>query len=236
LILGSVFALFALRTYKKKKVIEPETEKTPPDLKDYDFKREPGEWNCNLYQSLVNDKILIREVRVFDSKKEEKDKLIFASSLPFNFRKEDRIAFKIVVSELTDVTIINSHELMVAKSPAADFSSLKKEILTHLFIYLNRKYSWMKKPMCISLYYTEANELNCHLQEKTENHNKLGILLGNTSGVTDWLNMTTQMEAKDTYQFDIAKEDYVKWPNLLPKIQEVFRQYFTGGVEFIGPN
>jgi len=225
---------------KKKKTVKPKTvkiEEVPPGLGDYEWKHDS--LDLNLYQSLMNDQVLIREIRVFDSKKEEKDKLIFASSLPFHFEKSDRIAFKIVMPGLTEVAIINSHELMVAKSPAANFDYLRKDILTHLFTYLNRKYAWMKKSMVISFYYIqfEPNKLNCLIEGQTTDHVRLGVLLGNISGVTDWLNTTvTQMETKNKNQFDIVREDDIEWPDLLPKIQEVFRQYFIGGVEFVGPN
>lgn len=75
------------------------------------------------------------------------------------------------------------------------------------------------------------------MKEQTTDHVRLGILLGNVPGVTDWLNTTVaQMELKNKCQFDIVKEGDVEWADLLPKIQEVFRQYFTGGVEFVGPN
>lgn len=222
---------------KKKKTINPEIEKAPPGLGDYEWKYDT--LDLNLYQSLLNEQILIREVRVFENKKEEKDKLIFASSLPFHFDKSERVSLKIVIPGLTEVIIISSHELMVTKSPAANFNDLRKAILTHLFIYLNRKYGWMKKPSIISLHYVEfePNKLNCHMKEQTTDHVRLGILLGNVPGVTDWLNTTVaQMELKNKCQFDIVKEGDVEWADLLSKIQEVFRQYFTGGVEFVGPN
>ena len=233
----SILVFFALRS-KKKKVVEPEiskTEKVPPGLGDYDFKHERGEWDYNLYQSLINDKVLIREVRVFNPK-EEKDKLIFASSLPFYFTSEDRKALKEVIPELIEVSVLNSHELMIVKSPAANFSNLKKDILTHLFTYLNRKYAWMKEKITISFHYVEDSELNCHMRYMTISHARLGVLLGNIPGVTNWLKTVAQMEYKDTHQFNIQKELGVEWEDLLPKIQEVFRQYFTGGVEFMGPN
>ncbi|MFZ2310592.1 MAG: hypothetical protein WAW11_03545 [Patescibacteria group bacterium] len=227
-----------IRKRKKEKIAEPEiskTEKVPPGLGDYDFKHERGEWDYNLSQSLMNDQILIREVRVFNPK-EEKDKLIFASSLPFYFTSEDRKALKEVIPELIEVSVLNSHELMIVKSPAANFFDFKKDILTHLFIFLNRRYAWMKKKTTISLHYIEQNELNCHMRYMTKDHARLGVLLGDITGVTNWLKTVAQMEEKDTYDFNIQKEFGVEWKELLPKIQEVFRQYFTGGVEFIGPN
>lgn len=220
---------------EKEQTKEQEEKLLQPGLGDYNFKHEHGSWDYNLYQSLMNDKVLIREVRVFDPKKEDKDKLIFASSLPFDFTGEDKRALIKVIPELIDASVLNSHELMLAKSPASNFSEFKKAILTHLFIYLNRRYVWMRQTTSISLHYIENDKLNCHMRYMTRDHVRLGILLGDIPGITNWLNIVGQMEEKGTHQFDIQKDQLTNWDDLLPKIQEVFRQYFTGGVEFIGP-
>jgi hypothetical protein len=130
---------------------------------------------------------------------------------------------------------MNSHELLIVKSPAAEFYSLKEAILTHLFIFLNRRYAWMGQKTTISLHYIEQDRLNCHMRYMTKDHTRLGALLSDIPGVTNWLKTLDQMEEKGSYDFDIHKEFGVEWEDLLPKIQEVFRQYFTSGVEFIGP-
>jgi hypothetical protein len=233
----SVFVLISSYLFfrnRHKKVIEPEPEKEspPPGLGDYEEVR----YDENLYQSLMNSKVQIREVRLFNSKKEIKDNLAFASSLPFNFTGEDKRALLKLIPELIDVSVANTHELILCKSAAANFSNFKKEILIHLFIYLNRKYAWMKQATIISFHYIENNKLNCHMRYMTRDHVRLGILLGDTPGVINWLHTVGQMEEKDTCQFDIQKELGIEWDELLLKIKKVFEEYFTGGVEFIGPN
>lgn len=228
-------AIYLMVWKKKKKIEEPEPEKEslPPGLGDYKQDR----WEENLYQSLMNHKIQIREVRVFKDRTEDKDKLVFASSLSFNFNADDKATLAALIPELTEVSVRNSHELILSKSPAASFAYLKKDILTHLFTYLNRKYDWMNKKMTVSIHYVHSGEnLNCHLPDKTINHVRLGVLIDNIPGIINHLNAADRMKRIDTYQFDINKEESTNWKELLPKIQEVFRQYFTGGVEFIGPN
>lgn len=222
-----------IRKRKKKKIAEPEKESPPPGLGDY----KQGRDEDNLYQSLMNPKIQIREVRVFRDRTEDKDKLVFASSLSFNFNANDKAALVALIPELTEVSVRNSHELILAKSPAASFYDLKNDIRAHLFTYLNRKYDWMNKKMTVSFRYAHSGlNLNCHLSAETADHIRLGILIDNIPGIVNHLNAAYRMKISGIYQFDINKEESANWKELLPKIQEVFRQYFTGGVEFIGPN
>ncbi|MEI6835614.1 MAG: hypothetical protein WCK59_02160 [Candidatus Falkowbacteria bacterium] len=239
LILGSVFTLFALHSYRKKEAKEPEAKKKPEPEEEFRI-RGLEEYFRNgsdpsIFINWQNEKIKIRTVKVF-GKTEDKDKLIFASSLPFNFNGEDRRALREAIPELVEVSVLNSHQLLLLKSPATSFYQIDDLILKHLFIYLNRKYSWMNEKIVISFQYIEDDQLNCHMKKMTSDHVRLGILLGDIPGVVDRFDTVTQMEAKDAYQFNIKKESSVKWTDLLPKIQKVFRQYFTGGVEFIGPN
>jgi hypothetical protein len=231
----SILVFFALRS-KKKKIAEPEPEKESLPLGPGDYKQ-PDRFEDNLYQSLMNPKLQIREIRVFRDRTEDKDKLVFASSLSFNFNAEDKATLVALIPELTEVSVRNSHELILAKSPAASFADLNNGILTHLFTYLNRKYDWMNKKITVSFHYVFSGEnLNCHLPLLTVNHVRLGILIDNIPGIIHNLNAADRMNRIATYQFDINKEASAKWVDLLPKIQEVFRQYFTGGIEFIGPN
>lgn len=231
----STFVVFALRSKKKKMVEEePEKESLPPGLGDYANDR----WENNLYQSSMNPKIKIREVRCFKDRTEDKDKLIFASSLPFDFNSEDKRALIKLIPELIDASVLNSHELLLFKSPAANFNDyhLRESILSYLFSCLNSKYIWMKEKIIIPLQYIEDDMLHCHLGQVTNDHARLGILLGNLPGIANRLKIFEQMEEKQRYRFNIQKKEDVSWDDLLPKIKKVFEEYFTGGVEFVGPN
>ena len=232
IVIFSPFFVWIRKHKKKVKEPEPEKESPPPGLGDYKQDR----WEENLYQSLMNPKIQIREIRVFNDRTEDKDKLVFASSLSFNFNATDKTILMALIPELTELSVRNSHELILSKSPAANFAHLKNDILTYLFTYLNRKYDWMNKKMTVSLYYIHSRQdLNCHLPVETISHVRLGVLIDNIPGLISPL-AADRMKRSGGYQFDINKEASAKWDELLPKIQEVFRQYFTGGVEFIGPN
>lgn len=238
-----VFVFFVLRS-KKKKVTEPEPKKEslPSGLGDYIEDR----WDSTLYSSLQNEKIKIRTVKVF-GKTEDKDKLIFASSLAFNFNADDKKAFSLIAPQIIEVGVINSHELLIVKSPAAHFFEFNDAILKHLFIYLNRKYDWMNKKITVTSRIRVQEEfglktqylLNLQLSIKTSHHRQLGVLLGNIPEINNTRQIISIMVEDGVYSFNLeTDEPYAAdvWKKILPKIKEVCTSYFTGGVEFIESN
>lgn len=202
-------------------------------------KKESEKGYYSLNNSTMRDyffSTLSDKIRIMWYEKDAKDLLIISSSWPIEMSENDLKNFQYLIPELISIKPINNHQLSFKKSPAAYFFSAKEKILEHLFCYLNNKYAWINKEMIISLHCNPLDRLNCHLQVQTSDHIALGIMLGNISGIINKETTILQMKEKNTYQFDLIKNDNVEWKDLLPTIQEVFQTYFTGGVEFIGLN
>lgn len=137
--------IFLCKKFGKKKIL------SKPKLEDQEVKPEPvsvvepianlydyksvGHDN-NLFYCLSNKDLFIR---VIENSK-DKDKAIFASSLAHQFDDESRKLLLTSIPQIIDVSILDSHELTIHKSPAVYLVDIKNEILTFLFNQLKSQY------------------------------------------------------------------------------------------------
>lgn len=230
-------AIYLIVWKKKKKGIEPAKKSLPSDSSYY----EAG-LDGPLYVNTRNNKIKIRTVKFF-GKNGDKDNLIFSSSLAFNFNSDDIAALRLVAPQVIEVGVMNSHELLITKSPAAHFLEFQDDILKHLFIHLNRKYDWMNRKFIISTKINILNHekeetaeygLNIHLNTPLKKHLQLGVLISDIPGIETSKNkILAIMSETGVNSINLEKEYSYEWSDLLPKIKEVCASYFTGGIEFI---
>jgi len=168
--------------------------------------------------------------------KATKDSLTISSSLPMKMGEDDLKNFQELLPEIISIKALNNHQLSFRKSPASNFEDIEERILKHIFRYLHRRYSWLNENIVVSLHYTQLDRLNCHFRKNTSDHIALGVMLTDIDGVINKQTTIVQMEENNSYQFDLIKHDHNDWEELLPKIKEVFKNYFVGGVEFIEPD
>lgn len=186
----------------------------------------------NKFYSVRNRMLVIRYIKVVNHKTEDKDKLIFATSLPHYFTNKEKKKLLLLVPQLVDVSFEKSHEILITKSAAVEFWELGDTILRFIFSSLEEKYVWMVEKQVIGIGNDFQNDsyLCFYLKTETFFHLRLLELLSEVSGtITD-----SSLPSRGTYSFTISKQKSLTWKNLLPRIKEVIKNYFPVAVEFTG--
>lgn len=188
----------------------------------------------NLFHGLKIKGTSIRIINCYLSgKKQSKDSLIFATSLPHKLDAENAKLLLALIPQLTEVDFKKTHELKIFKSPAAKFSELQDSILKYLFFYLYSEYAWLNEEQVV--YIDTACDPNClsiGLKTQTYKHIPLGRMLFSINGIkrNNDLEFPKEMVRKGNYSFILYKADNFDWNDLIPQINEILSMYFIGGV------
>ena len=239
--LDLVFFSYTISAAKEKKVTEGENAE--PEIAEeavlisssiYDVDRyKVDENDSNLFHNLYNKDFSIRVVK----KGADKDLLIFALSLPHKFDVYDRGLMLATLPKIMDVTWGDlPHCLEIRKSPACNFVDLQDYILRFLFAHLQRKYGWMFEEQAVLIETVPNPDRLCfHLRVETYLYIDLAQRLLALEGIIgDTGGLPIFMEHHGNYEFSIGKAKLYSWDELLPKIKEIFTDYFKGGVKFTG--
>lgn len=188
----------------------------------------------NLFHSLANNDFSIRIIKT-GGKERDRDQLIFAFSLPHKFDSGRKKAMLASIPQLTDIDLSKTHELFVFKSAAVKFADLQDTILQFLFFHLYLEYDWMSEAQEVLIETVpNPNRLNFNLRVETCRHIELARKLMALPGIEGEAGgLPTCMEHQGHYDFSLGKAKLYNWDELLPKIKEVFTDYFKEGVKFL---
>jgi hypothetical protein len=187
---------------------------------------------CDLFINEKNKDLVIRILNFYDHKTADKDKFVFASSLPYHFKKEDEVHLILAIPQIVNISVY-SHKIIIEKSAAVSLDyELKEKILTHLFLHLSKIYTYMIEcqPVLIS---EDRNNKDClciYLRTPLKYHLWLRerlLSLEEVSSIDDF-------NSDDIYNFAIWKDPKESWEDTLPFIKGVIADYFKAGVEFSG--
>ena len=230
-LVGAALVIWGIRAYRKREKEEAhfeaqvldremkEAKKQPPDIDDYvhDY-----DGSSTKYTSKYNSQIVIKSISVNNP-----NMLIFACSLPHNIN--NIASFKTIVPALIDVTIKDSHEISINKSPASSFygvDGIIDIVLVHLFAHLNREYAWMKRKVKVILLFLGEGSLKCTFNNRAFPAERLIFLLMDIAGISKvW-------KADDAIMIMIDQAE--NWNIIMPKIKKILEGYFIGGVEYDG--
>lgn len=143
---------------------------------------------------------------------------------------------KNTIPQLVKVQTSQTHEFLIAKSPAVKFSDIGEDILNFLFTYIYNLNHWAGEKVV----FTVKKNLTC-LEFSSivpicrfKNLNKeLGLIEGlviEEDG--DPFGFRKDKTIGLHYDFMLFYGRSFLWKDLRPKIEKVFRDYFKGGVEF----
>lgn len=193
--------------------------------------------DARLFHSARDPRLKIRILNAFQDGKKNKDKLVFAASLPYSLNAAIKDEMLATFQELTYVYGNNSHELSVVKSAASDFRDLEAPILEFLFRHLYRKYGWKFARQIVRVSTCpDPDILIFNLRTENFRHIPLGICLIGLPGIVSPIGdnkMPATMSFEGRYEFSLEKGKGFTWEELWPRIKAVFNNYFLGGVDFI---
>lgn len=201
---------------------------------DFDFVKEPGgQINYGRVCSLLDPKLMIRHLK---PDKNDKDRNLYAVSLPHNFGNNIVGEFLRNFPQIIRVDVIGSHEIVILKSPAVELSdvfesqTLGSAILRFLFSKLNYFYNWEKIEQDIFVsFYPNEKLIGFNFNLELYHHNKLCLKLAEIEGL-----LLEFPNEKGNYHFKAEREESLSWDDLRPEIEKVFCDYFPAGVKFSG--
>jgi hypothetical protein len=187
---------------------------------------------CDLFINEKNKDLVIRILNFYDHKTVNKDKFVFASSLPLYFSKQDETLLLMAIPQLVSVSA-KTHELIIEKSAAVNMENdLENAILKHLFLHLSKIYSYMTEVQLVSIGKDINNEdcLCIYLRTPLKYHLWLRERLISLEGISD----IDSFDVDDKYNFAIWRGLQQNWEDNLPLIKGIITDYFKAGVEFSG--
>lgn len=211
--------LFNKIMFKEKKLTISEPVILPAKLGDY--VEHAGD---RLFFSAKSERLAIRTIEVFNRKSEDKDKIIFATSLAHRFTEKDKQHLLLLIPQLTDLDFSKSHELLISKSPAVYFFNLQADILRALFIHLDNTYNWITEKQVVKISY-DKDSFDFTMKLKIKDHPLLQNSLLDISGVT---RLSLNEEDQDNFSLGTSQP----FGKILPQVKEIFTNYFKVGVEF----
>jgi len=185
--------------------------------------------DANLFYDIENEKLSIRVI-----KQKNKDQCLFATSIPHRFKKVRAYLMKNAISQLVEVEISQTHELLITKSPAVKFSDIGECILEFLITHIRNADHWMGERITFNV-----EEVNNQLRisstlpiNEFENITEELSLIKGLSIHNDGSVMGFEKSASLRYDFSLWKGSAFTWDELIPEIEKVFQDYFKNGVEF----
>lgn len=187
--------------------------------------------DANLFYDLENEKLSIRVI-----KQKDKDRCIFATSIPHKFEEVDASLMKNAIPQLVRVKISETHELLITKSPAVKFSDIVENILDFIINHVYNVNTWVGEEVVFIVkkfdgYLSFSSNIPlCRLKGLDK---KLGLVKGlkiTESGSPLGFDNSSFLGLE--YTFLLFYGDAFSWSDLKPKIEEVLKDYFNGNIKF----
>lgn len=171
--------------------------------------------------------------------KSEYDQLLFSTSLPcFKLSlKDDGVKNIYLIPGISSIDPRNHYDIVIRKSPAADWKELQPRVLAFLFKLLRSIYAHQEEKQLVTLFEMGKTGLAIGLRVETCRHIALGqrlLALEGLVGDSMGNKFPSCMNYPNQYNFNIWKGDAFTWKELGPEIAKVFNEYFLAGVEFEG--
>ena len=190
--------------------------------------------NENSFVSEKNKDLIIRILPFYEHRTLNKDKFIFASSLPYYFTRQNDASLILSIPQIVGVSVC-SHKIIIEKSAAVSLNyELAEKILKHLFLHLSKIYNYMieRQSVLISKDINNEDCLCIYLKTPLKYH----LLLRERLLSLEEVSSIDDFDGDDKYNFALWKKSEEKWENTLPFIKGVIADYFKAGVEFSGFN
>lgn len=187
--------------------------------------------DANLFYDTLNKKISIRVIR-----QKDKDQCVFATSIPHKFMSVNASLMKNAISQLTEVKISQTHELLITKSPAAKFSDIGEDILNFIITHIREVNNWKAKKIVFSIlndyttcYFSSTIPI-CRFKNLDK---KLSLIKGLEINKDGSVMGIDKKEFEGIhYDFCLYRGMSFPWKELMSEIKKVFESYSEGGVEF----
>lgn len=238
IVIAVAWYLYCRRQQKKRAIAEAElkAKETPPVEKKVfklgDFLQDP--LDKHRFISPVDPRLTVREIE-----HKNHDIMTFATSWPHLFADQQLIEIQKRILETTKISCggDDTHEVIVNKSAAANFSDFKDRIIEAIFIQLHTRYAlnlfWQKAEIIPTAIFFEKPDsdyrtITINFQFPVISNSLLNGLM-TINSLTRVSHMTRYPQAVFLHK----KDDY-SWHDVKQEITSFFKDYFPAGIELVG--